>query len=180
MRPLTPAALLSHPDSSPPLQPSTQPPLSLFTPSAEAFSPASASHFLSELQNWPPSPSPRVKSGRRHSLKLFGVQLTNFFVRHDCLRYLPTTQLWQFQKKKRKNGTRTPGTAEAFSLLEEFIQAPLPQLLTEGLSSAVTRQGDGGLRGWLWDSPSLGWRALHWVRQPRSSPLCSPLQSGDY
>lgn len=91
--------------------------------------------------------------------------------------YLPT-QLWQFQRKKRKNGSWTPGTADAFSLLEEFIQAPLPQLLTEGLSSNVTQRGDGGLRGWLWDSPSPGWRALHWVRQPRSSPLCSPLQSG--
>lgn len=67
---------------------------------------------------------------------------------------------------------------EAFSLLEEFIQAPLQWLLTEGLSSTVTWQGSGGLRGWLWDSPSLGWRALHGVRQPRSSSLCSPLQSG--
>lgn len=79
---------------------------------------------------------------------------------------------------KTKNCIRTPWTAEAFSLLEEFIQAPLQWLLTEGLNSTVTWQGNGRLRGSFWDSPSLGWRALHGVRLPRSSPLCSPLQSG--
>lgn len=132
-------------------------PLSLFTAGAEVPPPASVPHFLPELQNWPSAlqpHNPTTTSEVGQSLTLFGLQVTCFFVFSKT--WPPKIQAYlqtgNFRKERMKEGNpepraRTPGTVEAFSLLEEFIQAPLLRLLSEGLSPAVTQRGDCGLRG---------------------------------
>lgn len=187
VRPLTPAALLSHPDSAPPLQPSTRlhSPSSLRVLKCPRLPPCPTScqsyktgPLLSNLTTQPP----RLKSASLWISLAFRWLVFLFFSKTWPPKIQADLQTDNFRKERMKEGNpepraRTPGTVEAFSLLEEFIQAPLLRLLSEGLSPAVTQRGDCGLRGWLWDSPSPGWRALHGVRQPRSSPLCSALHS---